>query len=147
MKYFIILYIALGFVLSLITGIDYNCDGTEIFPEYYGNPFVFKERSLGSSLTYFYSISGLILNVIIWSSIIFLLEKIIQNLIKKTNKNKYVMSFYKIFIVILILFSSFIISMDYIMMGRGFDKNHNYWYFNIDEEAEKWGLNCEGKLR
>ena len=29
-----------------------------MFPTYYGSPFVFKDKSLGSSMEYYYSISG-----------------------------------------------------------------------------------------
>ena len=60
MKYLIIPYIALGLVLSLAIGIEYNCEGHEMFPIYYGCPFVFMKKSLGSSMEYYYSISGLL---------------------------------------------------------------------------------------
>lgn len=42
MKFIILPYIALGFVLSLVIGIEYKCVGTEMFPDFYGSPFVFK---------------------------------------------------------------------------------------------------------
>ena len=66
MTYAIIPYVALGLILSLTIGIEYNCEGQEMFPTYYGSPFAFKQKSLGSSMEYFYSIAGLILNVFVF---------------------------------------------------------------------------------
>ena len=53
MKFVLIPYIALGFILSLVLGIEYNCDGQEMFPTYYSSPFIFKQTSLGSSMEEF----------------------------------------------------------------------------------------------
>jgi hypothetical protein len=83
MKYAIVPFIALGLTLSLIFGIKYNYEGTEAFPTYYGSPFVFKKESLGSSMEYFFSISGLFLNVLIWSFLLFVFHHLISKLIKK----------------------------------------------------------------
>ena len=55
-KFLIIPYVALGLVFSLVFGIEYDCVGKEMFPTYYGNPFVFKQKSLGSSMEYYFSI-------------------------------------------------------------------------------------------
>ena len=32
-------------------------------------------------------------------------------------------------------------------IGSGFDKNFNYWYWNLNKEANDWGMVCEGKWR
>lgn len=32
------------------------------------------------------------------------------------------------------------------MIGRGFNKYTNYWYWNVDKEARKWGVTCEKKI-
>jgi len=34
---------------------------------------------------------------------------------------------------------------DYIMLGHGFEEGFNYWYMDFDKEAERWGVDCEGK--
>ncbi|WP_298473426.1 hypothetical protein [uncultured Maribacter sp.] len=44
MNYFILSYMALGFVFSLVIGIEYNCVGEEKFPEFYGSLFIFKKN-------------------------------------------------------------------------------------------------------
>ena len=142
MKYLIIPYIALGLVLSLVVGIEYNCEGPEMFPTYYGSPFVFKQKSLGSSMEYFYSISGLILNVLIWSFVLFFIDKAIQRISKKKTIN----ILYKVVIGIMIAFTTLNLAMDSVMIGRGFNEDLNYWYWNIDKEAKNWGVTCEREL-
>ena len=142
MKYLTIPYISLGFILSLTIGIEYNCSGEEVFPTYFASPFIFKEKSLGSSMEYFYSISGLLLNILIWSLILFFINHIIQKFIlNKTTK-----ILYSIFIGILILFSSLIIAGESQMIGRGFNEYTNYWFLNVNKEAKKWGVTCNGKI-
>ncbi len=142
MKYIIIPYIALGLVLSLVIGIEYNCNGQEMFPTYYGSPFVFKQKSLGSSMEYFYSISGLILNILTWSVVLYFIDKGIERI----NKTKIFEIGYKVIVVLLIVFSTLNVAVDSVMIGRGFNKNLNYWYWDMDKEAESWGVTCEGEL-
>ncbi len=142
MKFVIISYVALGLVLSGAIGIEYNCAGIEIFPTYYGSPFVFKQNSLGSSMEHFYSISGLFLNTLTWSLVLYF----IHNRIKRIKRTKSFIIGFKVIIGLLIAFSTLQIAMDSIMIGRGFDQNLNYWYWDIDQAAEDWGVTCEGEL-
>ncbi|PZR10862.1 MAG: hypothetical protein DI539_21045 [Flavobacterium psychrophilum] len=145
MKYFIIVYIALGFVLSSAIGVTYYCDGLEMFPEYYGSPFVFKQKSLGSSMTYYFSISGILLNVAAWGLLVLIVHKVFIFFIEKIRNNKIAKLVYKGLVVGLMVFSTLNILADYVMLGRGFKKGLNYWYMNVDEEAKVWGMDCEGK--
>jgi hypothetical protein len=144
-KYLIIPFTALGIVLSLVLGIEYNCQGEEMFPEYYGSPFVFKQKSLGSSMEYFYSVSGLLLNIAVWSVLITLVRFVILNLIKRTRENKIVKILYKVFVVFLIVFTTLNIAIDSFMTGSGFKKGFNYWYMDLDKEAKDWGMKCDGE--
>jgi hypothetical protein len=145
MKYLIITYIALGLTLSSLIGIEYHCDSPDMFPEYYGSPFIFKQKSLGSSLTYFYSISGILMNVFVWSVPLLIFNRLIAKLIDKRKVYSWVKLVYKGLVIVLIVFSTFNIALDYVMLGRGFEKESNYWYMNLDKEAKKWGTICEGK--
>jgi hypothetical protein len=146
MRYVIIPYIALGLILSLTIGIEYNCKGQEMFPTYYGSPFIFKQKSLGSSMEYFYSISGLIANIIVWSSVLFFIEKAIQILIGKLRKPKLIRVAYNILIVLMVLFTTLNIIEQSVMLGSGFKEQFNYWYWDVDKEAEAWGVVCEGEI-
>ena len=123
MKFLLIPFIALGLVLSLALGVKYNCDGQEMFPTYYGSPFIFKQKSLATSMEYFYSVSGLILNILTWSIILFLVDKGI----KRINQNRIFKIGYKIVIGLLIAFSTLNMAIDAIMIGHGFNENLNYW--------------------
>lgn len=147
MKYILIPFIALGLTLSMIFGVEYNCEGTEMFPTYYGSPFVFMQESLGSSMEYYYSISGLLVNVLIWSVILSAVRFGIIKLINKVSYKKSLNILYNFFVGLLLFFSLLNISMSYIGIGRGFDKNLNYWYWNLDKEATDWGMKCEGKWK
>ena len=50
----------------MVIGFEYGSDYDDLLPTYYASPFIFKQNSLASSMEYFYSISGLALNSIIW---------------------------------------------------------------------------------
>jgi hypothetical protein len=145
MKYIIILFISFGLVLSLEIGVEYNCSGQEMFPKYYGSPFVFKRTSLGTSLEYFYSFFGLFANILVWSIFLVLVRLIILRIIK-IGPNKPFETFYKIIVGILVFFSTLNIVYAFITIGSGFKKGQNYWYFDLDNEAREWGVKCEGNI-
>ncbi len=132
-------------MLSIALGIEYNCVGQEMFPEYYGSPFVFKQKSLGSSMEYFYSIFGLILNTAIWSVLIILIRLVILKLIKKTGENKIFKTIYIVIVIGLIGFTTLNIAADSVMMGSGFKEGRNYWHMDLDKEAKNWGMECFGQ--
>jgi hypothetical protein len=146
MKFAIIPYVALGLILSLSLGIEYTCQGQEIFPTYYGSPFVFKQKSLGSSMEYFYSISGLLFNVLVWSLFLFIIDKVIATIIRKSNTPMWILTSYKIVIGLMIAFTTLNLAVESTMIGRGFDKGLNYWYWDLDREAKDWGMTCKGEI-
>ncbi len=141
-KFISIPFIALGLVLSLSIGVTYQCNGPEMFPDYYGSPFIFKQKSLGSSMEYYYSISGLVLNIMIWSIALYFIDKGVQKIVKKKIFN----SVYKAIVTLLFIYATLNILMDAAMLGVGFKENLNYWYWNIDKEAEDWGVTCQREL-
>lgn len=145
LKYILIPYIALGLVLSMAIGLKYDCTGEELFPTYSGSPFVFKQKSLVTSMQYFYSISGLVLNTLVWSGLLFLLRLGVLRALVKSRNNLVLKIIYKVVVGILVVFSSLNIAVEKIVVGPGFDKGVNYWYFDMEEEAEKWGMECKGE--
>lgn len=130
-------------VLSLMIGLEYKCEGEEIFPIYYASPFVFKHKSLASSMEYYYSISGLLLNVITWSLLLFLIDKFIRRAVSITKTFKII---YRLIVAILIAFTTLNIAMDYMILGGGFYESGNYWYWDIDSEAKQWGVDCNCQI-
>lgn len=147
MKYIIIPVIALGLTLSTIFCIEYKCEGEEMFPTYYGSPFIFKQKSLASSLEYFYSISGLFLNVIVWSLFLIIMRFTFIKLIEKTSVKRKVTVGYNISVGLLLVFAFINIYGAYITADNSFSKNSNYWYWNFDKESRDWGMTCEGKWK
>ena len=139
---------ALGLVLSSIVIIEYNCDGPEMFPTFYGSPFVFKRKSLASSMEFYFSISGLTLNVLAWSCLLFLIDLAMVKLIQRIPKKKLSSVAYKVGIGFMLLFSTLNIVAEFtVMRGRGFREQANYWYWNMDKEAKDWGMTCKGELK
>ncbi len=119
MKYLLIFSIAL--IISLSSFKKYKCilDGELI---YYGSPFIYKLES-GSSLEYFYSISGLLLNLGLWSSIIYLIYLINDEFIKFYDK----IFFYSlVFVISILLIFNFLIL--YLELG-GFSLHLIEWKF------------------
>jgi len=145
MKYILIPYAALGLVLSGAIGVQWYCDGQEMFPEYYGSPFIFRQKSLGSSLTYYYGIAGLIANIAVWTLVIVILRAGLSKLIQRSGNNNAFRNIYSGLAGILILWTTLNVVIDYIMLGRGFKEGLNYWYIDLDKEAKDRGMNCEGK--
>ena len=145
MKYIIIIYIAFGLILSSAVGIEYSCEGREMFPEYTGSPFVFRQKSLGSSMTHYYSITGLIFNTVVWTALLMIAHQLIKSLMERSGSGKRSKRIYTGAVVVLALFTTLNIGISYMMLGRGFGKGLNYWYFDLDEEAKDWGAECKGK--
>jgi hypothetical protein len=146
MKYVIIFCIAIGGMLSLAVGIKYTCEGSEMFPTHYASPFVFKQKSLGTSMQYYYSVAGLILNVVLWSFVLALIHKGIHHMLCTVIKKKFITMSYNVLIGVLLAFSTLTIAIDLMMLGRGFNKQSNYWYWNSNQEANAWGVTCSGEF-
>lgn len=145
MKYFLIPFVALGITLSMVIGVEYNCDGREMFPIYYGSPFVFMQKSLASSMEYYYSVSGLFINVLTWSIPLSAAHFFAMKLIRMNSKIGRIV--YGIVVGVLSLFTIINLLIATSMLGRGFDKHRNYWYWNLDAEAKAWGMECDGEWK
>lgn len=117
-----------------------------MFPEYTGSPFIFRQKSFGSSMTHYYSVTGLVINTGIWTVVLLLIRRSILNLIERSGNNKGFKSIHRGMVGFLILFTTLNIGIGYIMLGNGFQEGLNYWYFNLDQEAKEWGVDCEGRI-
>jgi hypothetical protein len=144
MKYVIIPFIALGLSMAMVYGVEYDCEGPEPFSTYYGSPFLFKKSSLGSSMEYFYSISGLLLNWALWSVVLYLLRFGFKIVLELTRFNMYLHLMYKITVLGLLVFSILNLVVFSIELARGFAPNMNYWYWNFDQEVRDYGMQCTG---
>ncbi len=144
MKYIIIPLIALGLTLGMVYGVVYDCEGAEPFPTYYGCPFIFKQSSLGSSMEYFFSISGILLNMLVWSVLLFVLRFGYQVVLELARYNVYLRISYYVVVAFLAVFTLLNLFMMTIDMGGGFDSDMNYWYWNVDQDMQDYGMECEG---
>lgn len=144
MKIFILIYIALGLSLSLMLGLKYDCTGPEYFPDFYGSPFIFKRKSHATSLEFYYSISGVLLNLAIWSLGLYAIKWVVLRLLPE---NKIVHVAKLIITGTLVTLSTLILIADFIMLGNWFGPEANYWYWDVDKEAADWGMKCEGEVQ
>ena len=147
MKYLITFYIAFGLVLSSLITIEYKCKGNEMFPKYYGSPFVFTESSLASSLEFYYGILPLLLNTLIWSLILLAFKALFDNIIFSVKHFKIIKALYKVVFVTLIFFSTMSIIFSFETAGRGFKKGLNYWTLDMEKDAENRKMECKGELK
>jgi len=145
MKSALLIYIALGLSLSELLGIRYECTGMEIFPKFYGSPFIFKQTSLATSLEYYYSVFGVICNTVFWSVGLLLIGKLYAKLTLKGSVDKVIKT---VVVSTLFMLSSFSLAFTLTFKGPGFgeDSNSNAWYWDIEKEADKWGMNCESEF-
>jgi hypothetical protein len=97
-------------------------------------------------MEYFYSISGLSLNVLVWGSFLFITNQVIQLVISKLSSTTWINLSYKIVIGLMIAFTTLILAFEWTMVGRGFGKDLNYWYWDMDKEAKAWGMTCTGEF-
>lgn len=94
-------------------------------------------------MEYFYSVSGLLLNVAVWSLALYLIDKSVRSRIK----TQFVRNVYNSATVLLVLFSTLSIILQSTCVGKGFEQGQNYWYWNFDQEAQQWGMQCKGHIQ
>jgi len=144
MKYVLIPFISLGLTLGMVYGVVYDCEGAEPFPTYYGSTFIFKQSSLGSSMEYFFSITGILLNMVVWSVVLFVLRFGYQVVLELARYNVYLRISYYVLVAFLVVFTLLNLFMLTIEKGTGFGADMNYWYWNVDKDSQDYGMECEG---
>lgn len=145
-KYFAIPIIALGIALSAIVGIEYKCPSSgDIYSTFYASPFLFKQVSLGSSMEYYYSIVGLLLNFITWFLILITIRYLILKTLNTRSNPKTTNILYRTVVGGLLIFSILSILFAWTSFGQGFNENLNYWYWNLDQETVNSGITCKGQ--
>lgn len=70
----------------------------------------------------------------------------VNRLFKRLELNKLVYTSYRVFVVVLIVISTFLIAGESVMLGNGFDEHSNYWFWNMEQEAKAWEMTCRGEL-
>ena len=112
-------------------------------PEFYGSPLVFKQTSLGSSLTYYFSVSGLLINLSMWTVVVAAIRKLILKFINGRPKNTWLKRLYKGLIIVLLGFTTLHLLFDIITLGNGFEKRGNYWHIDIEDPNSE----CESEWK
>jgi hypothetical protein len=134
-KYLFIPFFALGCVLSVVVGVEYSfvSEPVEMMPKYWGSPFVFRKQSLASSLEGFYSVFGLISNVMIWCVLLLWIDKAMRNFFHFV----WVKRIYYFILGVSSAWFSLVLIFEFAILRNQFSEDTNYWYFNIDQEAQE----------
>ncbi len=141
-KYIFSLIFSTGLLFSLVPKptIVYNCTGQEMFPTFFGCPFIYKSSSLASSLEYDFYLLGIITNIIIWSLLILLLRLVLVKIFSRIN-NKFLRYTYKIskygLAILCIAWTILFFYVSYSSLKFQAD---------INGEAKAWGMTCNGQL-
>jgi hypothetical protein len=96
-------------------------------------------------MEYYYSISGLFLNCLVWSLIITIVRYGFLKLIELRANQKPLKTVYKTLVGFLLVFSFLSIFISYIGLGQEFGEGLNYWSWDLEKKASDWGMECEGK--
>lgn len=142
LKYIFAFIFALGILLVPYykPTIVYDCTGPEMFPTYYGCPFIYKVTSLGSSLEFDFFFLPFLVNLIIWMACLLLFRLIVYKTILK-NENKITKYFYVATKILFTLYCLFWITISFNFQGY-----HWQSYFDFEKEAQTWGMTCKGRL-
>jgi len=120
--------------------IVYDCTGQEMFPNFFGCPFIYKSSSLASSLEYDFYLLGIIANIILWSLVILLLRLVLLKILTGID-NKFLWNAYKIskysLAILCIAWTTLFFYVSYSSIKFQAD---------INGEAKTWGMTCEGQL-
>ena len=103
------------------------------------------EKSQGSSLTYYYSVSGIIKNIFLWGLFLYIVNRTIEYCMSAIKYSILINTVYKFIVGIMIVITTLNIAWGIITLGHGFDKNRNYWYWDVDRETKERGETCKGK--
>lgn len=141
-KYIFTLIISLGILLTPYykPTIVYTCSGTEMFPTFYGCPFIYKSTSLATSLAFDFYFWRTLANLIIWMLILLLLRLILHKTILK-HENKLVKYSYSAFKLIVTIY--FLLMITIALKFEGYSLKSD---IDFEKETKAWGMTCDGHL-
>lgn len=142
-KFLLAILISLAFLVPPIDkpGIVYSCTGTEMFPTYFGSPFVYKSTSLATSMAFDYYFIGLLANVIVWSAFLLLIRFLIYRFVLNRKNKRLWLSY-----TILKYITAFLCVCILAFMMQFTNDNTLRLHVNLNEEAKTWGMTCGGQL-
>lgn len=134
----IAVWIAAGFLLARSgqPRLLYTCEGSEVFPEYIGSPFIYKSTSLATSMAFDYYLIGFFANLIIWSGLILTIRWILMKIIRKEYPRT-MLTVYRGIKYLLIGFSILVFIFEMKISGQTFTRTAD-----LETHAANWGMQC-----
>jgi hypothetical protein len=137
-----LLLISFGFSVSMVFSVEYLCEGNVLFPKHYGSPFIFKKTSLDSAFIYYYSLSGMLYNLIFWGVIFLGSALFLRKLRKRILYYGIINVIYKSFVFLFIVISISQIVAFRKSLSQSFDVTTNYWNWEFEEQVSRNELRC-----
>ena len=120
--------------------IVYNCSGQEMFPTYFGSPFIYKSSSLVSSLEFDFYLLGITANVILLSTLVLLLRFVLVKIFSGIG-NKFILYIYKTS-----KYGLAILCIAWTILFFYVSYSSLQFQADINGEAKAWGMTCKGQL-
>jgi hypothetical protein len=97
-------------------------------------------------MTYYYSISGLLANSVLWITALYFIRWLALKTLGKLANNFTLKLIGILGLIVLVALSSLVISFSYITTDSRFEPEFNYWYIDLGSEEERWEKDCTPEL-
>lgn len=143
LKVFAFYVFSIGFFLLKFSWFEYvfecNCKG-DIFPKYYAFPLIYKSDSLASSMAEIFYISGVLLNGLIITFFILIIDFCFLKLLKN---QKFILRTYSFLQILLLLFSIYSYYISYTFLND----DRFEWKSDFKEQVKTYKAECKGYFK
>lgn len=135
----ILLFIAFGMLCSpsAILSFKYSCTGSEVFPVFYGSPFIYKSTSLATSLAFDYYALGFLGSWLTWALVIGAIWYLVKRFLLRED-NKVIANIYSVVVGLLVFFAV----MSLIFAAQTNAGSTIQWELDLDKVANEHGMSC-----
>lgn len=143
LKIFAFYVFSIGFFLLKFNWFEYvfecSCKG-DVFPKYYAFPFIYKSDSLASSMAEIFYISGMLLNALIITFIILIIDFCLFKLLKN---QKNILKIYAFLKIGLLLFSVYSYYISYTFLSD----DRFEWKSDFKEQVRIYNAECKSYFK
>lgn len=143
LKIFTFYIFSIGFFLLkfpwLVYVVECSCKG-DIFPKYYAFPLIYKSDSLASSMAEIFYISGVLLNDLIITFFILIIDFYFLKLLRN---RKFLLKIYSSLKILLLLFSLYSYYISYTLLNDG----RIEWKSDFKEHVKTYKAECKGYFK
>ncbi len=143
LKIFAFYVFSIGFFLLKLNWFEYvfecNCKN-DIFPKHYAFPLVYRSNGLGNSMSETFFISGILLNGLVITILILIIDLCLLKLLKD---RKFIVKTYSFLQILLLLFSIYSYYISYTFLN---DDSFE-WKSDFKEQVKIYKAECKGYFK